>query len=162
MPTRGLGLDRLAHLADLIAPPQHRQHRDGKPGAPGGKERERLKAKIGELNGDLVAGLEANLDEEGGERIDRGVGLAIAVAARAPELERLGVRRIRQSKRLGSLPGAAPEQPFGGERRLLPLSLLIPLRCCERAHHPRGDQCWRGLSPEAEELSGAIHQLSIW
>jgi hypothetical protein len=85
---------------------------NGESRAPGGKKRERLKRKIGELHRDLVAGLEPDLDEEGGKRIDRGVGLAIAVAARAPELERRVFGGVRQSKPLGPLPGAAPEQPF--------------------------------------------------
>ena len=40
---QSLGLDRLAHLADLIAPPQHRQHGDAKPRAPGSEQRQRLK-----------------------------------------------------------------------------------------------------------------------
>jgi hypothetical protein len=43
------------------------------------------------LHRDPVAGLKPDLDEERGERIDRGVGLGKAIAMRAPELERLGV-----------------------------------------------------------------------
>jgi hypothetical protein len=86
-----LWLERLAHFADLIAPPQHRQHGNAESGAPGGEKRERLQREIGELHRDPVAGLKPDLDEERGERIDRGVGLGKAIGMRAPELERLGV-----------------------------------------------------------------------
>jgi hypothetical protein len=92
-PDQSLGLEQLAHFADLVAVPQHRQHGNGKPGPPGREKRERLKREIGKLHRDPIAWLKPDLDKS--ECIDRGVSLSKAITMGPPEFERLGVGRVR-------------------------------------------------------------------